>query len=268
MNQFLSRLLNLSFGQFILMGSSVLVAFFLTAALWQLFRTPRSRKNSAIEPEQEFVRKDPILSQALNKADKLEDLLNKDLEDLKQNLHHERENITLAVQALKNIALEKKLPQTLFQIYSETKSFPKKSKEAQEVDMDWHRKVGISDLNITPIIGQDGITITFVLLRHVYLLDAILHNYARIKFVELILMGSDQKILMVARVKPDGEMGRFAEENAVMEMTNGEWVDDLIACRLLMDKRQSELDLLANHQEVEQLKKKFRFNFSSKKQLK
>jgi hypothetical protein len=268
MNQFFTRLLNLSFGQFILMGSSVLVAFFLTAVLWQIFRAPRSSKNQALEPEKEFVRKDPILSQALNKADKLEDLLNKDLQNLKQNLYDERENITLAVQALKNIALEKKLPQTLFQIYSETKSFPKKSMEAQEVDMEWHRKVGISDLNVVPIIGEDGITITFVLLRHVYHLDAILHNYARIKFVELILMASDHKKLMVARVKPDGEMGRFAEENAVMEMNNGEWVDDLIACRLLMDKRQSELDLLANHQEVEQLKKKFRFNFSSKKQLK
>jgi len=265
MDQFFSRLVNLSFGQFILTGSSVLVAFFFAALMWQLINTKRKNPKLEHEPGKELLRKDPILSKALNKAEKLEDLLKKDLQNLKENLNEERENITLAVQALKNIAIEKRLPQTLFQIYSETKSFPKKSKEAQAVDLEWHRKVGISDLTVEPLIGIDGITITFVLLRHVYYLDSILHNYARIKFVELVLRTFDHKKLIVARVKPDGEMGRFAEENAVMEMSNGEWVDDLIACRLLMDKRQTELDLLANHQEVEQLKKKFRFNFSSKK---
>jgi hypothetical protein len=45
-----------------------------------------------------------------------------------------------------------------------------------------------------------------------------------------------------------------------MEMRKGEWIDDIIACRLLMDKRQTELDLLAGHREVEQLKDKFAFN--------
>ncbi|NBY65044.1 MAG: hypothetical protein EBQ70_13270 [Betaproteobacteria bacterium] len=65
---------------------------------------------------------------------------------------------------------------------------------------------------------------------------------------------------MVVRVKPEETLGRGVVEKAVMEMRQGEWVDDIIACRLLMDKRQTELDLLAGHREVEQLKDKFAFN--------
>jgi hypothetical protein len=65
---------------------------------------------------------------------------------------------------------------------------------------------------------------------------------------------------MLVRVKPEETLGRGVVEKAVMEMRKGEWIDDIIACRLLMDKRQTELDLLAGHREVEQLKDKFAFN--------
>jgi hypothetical protein len=266
MSHLLSQLASLTFGQMILVGCCILLAFFFAALVWQTFRIPRWKKpQKTINPEQEFVRKDPVLSHTLNKAEKLEGLLQEDIDNLKKDLDQERESVTLAVQALKNIALEKKFPQTLFQIYSEMKAFPKKNQEAQQVDMEWHRKVGISDLEVVPIIGKNGLSITFVLLRHVYRLEAILHHYARIHFVELSLLDSNHAKLMVARVKPDQSLGRVATENAVMEMSNGEWIDDMIACRLLMDRRQSELSLIAGHHEVEQLKSKFKFQSSFKK---
>ena len=265
MKQYLLQLLNLTLGQIILIGCCVLIAFFFATLVWQTFITPKEKKIKTAVPEEDFVRKDPVLSQTLNKAEKLEGLLSEDIESLKKDLDSERENVTIAVQALKKIATDKKFPQTLFQIYSEMKAFPKKSKEAQRVDMDWHRKVGITDLEVVPIIGKIGIAVTFVLLRHVYCLEAIIHNYARINFVELILLNPNNERLIVARVRPDEVLGRVATENAVMEMSNGAWIDDIIACRLLMDRRQAELDLISGHQEVEQLKSKFKFQSPSKK---
>jgi hypothetical protein len=99
-----------------------------------------------------------------------------------------------------------------------------------------------------------------VLLRHLYRISAITHTYARIHFVELTLSSSEDIKLILVRVKPEETLGRGVVEKAVMEMRKGEWIDDIIACRLLMDKRQTELDLLAGHREVEQLKDKFAFN--------
>lgn len=265
MNLLFSQLLHLTFGQMILVGCCVLLAFFFAALVWQTFRVPFGEKNKSIVPQEAYVRQDPVLSQTLNKAEKLEDLLQGDIATLKKDLESERESVTLAVQALKNVAIEKKFPQTLFQIYSEMKSFPKKNRESQAVDMEWHRKVGISDLEVVTLIGRNGLGITFVLLRRVYRLEAILHNYARIHFVELILFDAKHEKLMVARVKPDETLGRVATESAVMEMTSGEWIDDIVACRLLMDRRQAELDLISGHQEVEQLKSKFKLKYPQKK---
>ncbi len=265
MNIFLSQMSNLTLGQVILIGCCVLIAFFFAALVWQTFVTPNRRKSQVDESPQDYARTDPFLNHTLTKAEKLEGLLNEDIETLKKDLDSERENVTIAVQALKNIAMDKKFPQTLFQLYSEMKSFPKKNQESQQVDMEWHRKVGISDLEVHPIIGKNGIAITFVLLRHVYCLEAIMHNYARIHFIELTLMDPSNQKLMVARVKPDEVLGRVTTENAVMEMTNGGWIDDIIACRLLMDRRQAELDLMTGHHEVEKLKSKFKFQAPSKK---
>jgi hypothetical protein len=54
-------------------------------------------------------------------------------------------------------------------------------------------------------------------------------------------------------------------ETAIIEMKSGEWVDDLASCRLLMDKRKTEVQLLAEHREVEMLKKRFILNNASDK---
>jgi hypothetical protein len=43
-------------------------------------------------------------------------------------------------------------------------------------------------------------------------------------------------------------------------MKSGEWIDDLASCRLLMDKRKTEVQLMAEHREVEMLKKRFILN--------
>ena len=260
MNQFIQQLSNLSLGQAILIACSVLLSLFVVAVLKQLFSTKSPSKSSGKLSPVNPVRIDPVLNQTLTKAEKLEDILNEDIATLKHNLEQERVEVTEAAKALKALAIEKRIPETLFQIYSEMKAFPKKSKESQETDMEWHRKVGVSDLKVEPIIGENGIIITFVLLRHLYRISAITHTYARIHFVELTLSSSEDVKLMVVRVKPEETLGRGVVEKAVMEMRKGEWIDDIIACRLLMDKRQTELDLLAGHREVEQLKDKFAFN--------
>ena len=254
MNQLLTHVLNLSMGQAILIACCVLLSLFIPPILWQMFS---NKEKKPVNEKQEIIRQDPFLGKTLNRAEQLESILNEDLESLKMNLQTERIQVNSTAQALKTLAQEKKFPETLYQIYLETKNFPIKSKEGQASDMEWHRKVGISDLDVQPLVGENGIVITFVLLRHLYKLYALQHAYARISFVELVLKAGDESKLMVARAKPEEVLGRVTQETAVMEMRNGGWVDDILSCRLLMDKRQMELDLLTEHRQVEQLKSKF-----------
>jgi hypothetical protein len=43
-------------------------------------------------------------------------------------------------------------------------------------------------------------------------------------------------------------------------MKSGDWIDDIASCRLLMDKRKTEVQLMAEHREVELLKQRFILN--------
>jgi hypothetical protein len=166
---------------------------------------------------------------------------------------------------LKNLAVEKHFPETLYQIYFETRAFPKKPPEAQETDLEWHRQAGITDLSVEPIVAEDGILIQFTLQEHRYSLTAIHHRFARTYFVELTLKDTDDLKLLVARVKANESTGREILEKAVIEMRSGDWIDDVASCRLLMDKRKTEVQLLAEHREVETLKSRFILNQAIRK---
>jgi hypothetical protein len=96
-------------------------------------------------------------------------------------------------------------------------------------------------------------------------LAAIHHRFARTYFVELTLKDAEDVKLLVARVKANESTGREILEKAVIEMRSGDWIDDLASCRLLMDKRKTEVQLLAEHREVETLKSRFILNQAIRK---
>jgi hypothetical protein len=153
----------------------------------------------------------------------------------------------------------------LYQIYFETRAFPKKSLEAQQTDLEWHAQAGITALKVDPLPLDDGTVIHFTLHNYPYTLTAINHRFARTYYVELTLRDVDDARLFVVRVKANEATGRDILETAIIEMKSGDWIDDIASCRLLMDKRKTEVQLMAEHREVEMMKQRFVLNQSSAK---
>jgi hypothetical protein len=104
---------------------------------------------------------------------------------------------------------------------------------------------------------DDGTQIFFTLHNYPYKLTAINHRFARTHFVELTLRDVDDVRLFVVRIKASETNGRDILESAIIEMKSGDWIDDIASCRLLMDKRKTEVQLMAEHREVELLKQRF-----------
>ena len=215
-------------------------------------------KNNA-EPESI----EPLLITSLNKTNQLEEVINQKIANMKLDLMAERLRITSTADVLKNLAFERYLPETLYQIYFETRAFPRKNLEAQQTDLEWHAKAGITELKVEPMPLDDGTIIYFTLQNYPYKLSAINHRFARTYFVELVLRDVDDTRLFVVRIKANESTGREILEKAIIEMKSGEWIDDLASCRLLMDKRKTEVQLMAEHREVEMLKKRFVLNKAS-----
>ena len=107
---------------------------------------------------------------------------------------------------------------------------------------------------------DDGTKIFFTLHNYPYTLTAINHRFARTYFVELTLRDVDDVRLFVVRIKANETNGRDILESAIIEMKSGDWIDDIASCRLLMDKRKTEVQLMAEHREVELLKQRFILN--------
>ena len=127
---------------------------------------------------------------------------------MKLDLMAERLRITSTAEVLKNLANERHLPETLYQIYFETRAFPKKSLEAQQTDLEWHAQAGITDLKVEPMPLDDGTQIYFTLHNYPYKLTAVNHRFARTYFVELTLRDVDDVRLFVVRVKASEKIGR------------------------------------------------------------
>lgn len=200
---------------------------------------------------------EPVVVASLQKTHQLEEVINQKIANMKLDLMAERLRITSTAEVLKNLAKERHLPETLYQIYFETRAFPKKSLEAQQTDLEWHAQAGISELKVEPMPLDDGTQIYFTLHNYPYKLTAINHRFARTYFVELTLRDVDDVRLFVVRIKANEANGRDILESAIIEMKSGEWVDDIASCRLLMDKRKTEVQLMAEHREVELLKQRF-----------
>jgi len=203
---------------------------------------------------------EPVIVASLQKTHQLEEVINQKIANMKLDLMAERLRITSTAEVLKNLANERHLPETLYQIYFETRAFPKKSLDAQQTDLEWHAQAGISELKVEPMPLDDGTKIFFTLHNYPYTLTAINHRFARTYFVELTLRDVDEVRLFVVRIKANEANGRDILESAIIEMKSGDWIDDIASCRLLMDKRKTEVQLMAEHREVELLKQRFILN--------
>jgi len=208
---------------------------------------------------------EPVVVASLQKTHQLEEVINQKIANMKLDLMAERLRITSTAEVLKNLANERHLPETLYQIYFETRAFPKKSIDAQQTDLEWHAQAGITDLKVEPLPLDDGTKIDFTLHNYPYTLTAINHRFARTYFVELTLRDVDDVRLFVVRIKANETNGRDILESAIIEMKSGDWIDDIASCRLLMDKRKTEVQLMAEHREVELLKQRFILNQGSHK---
>ena len=256
---------NMTLGKWIVVACAILFCLVLIVFIRDLL-TKKGEEPKPLSPEEsEKVKLEPLLVGSLQKTHQLEDVINQKITNMKLDLMAERLRITSTAEVLKNLAMEKRFPETLYQIYFETRAFPKKSPEAQETDLEWHRQAGITNLSVEPIVAEDGILIRFTLQEHQYSLSAINYRFARTYFVELILKDADDLKLLVARVKARESTGREILEKAVIEMRSGDWIDDIASCRLLMDKRKTEVQLLAEHREVETLKSRFILNQAIRK---
>jgi hypothetical protein len=256
---------NMTLGKWIVVACAILFCLVLIVFIRDLL-TKKEEEPKPLSPEEsEKVKLEPLLVGSLQKTHQLEDVINQKITNMKLDLMAERLRITSTAEVLKNLAMEKRFPETLYQIYFETRAFPKKSPEAQETDLEWHRQAGITNLSVEPIVAEDGILIRFTLQEHQYSLSAINYRFARTYFVELILKDADDVKLLVARVKANESTGREILEKAVIEMRSGDWIDDIASCRLLMDKRKTEVQLLAEHREVETLKSRFILNQAIRK---
>jgi hypothetical protein len=256
---------NMTLGKWIVVACAILFCLVLIVFIRDLL-TKKGEEPKPLSPEEsEKVKLEPLLVGSLQKTHQLEDVINQKITNMKLDLMAERLRITSTAEVLKNLAMEKRFPETLYQIYFETRAFPKKSPEAQETDLEWHRQAGITNLSVEPIVAEDGILIRFTLQEHQYSLSAINYRFARTYFVELILKDADDLKLLVARVKASESTGREILEKAVIEMRSGDWIDDIASCRLLMDKRKTEVQLLAEHREVETLKSRFILNQAIRK---
>lgn len=200
---------------------------------------------------------EPVMVASLQKTHQLEEVINQKIANMKLDLMAERLRITSTAEVLKNLAIERHLPETLYQIYFETRAFPKKSLEAQQTDLEWHAQAGITELKVESMPFEDGTLIYFTLYNYPYKLTAVNHRFARTYFVELTLRDVDDVRLFVVRIKANEANGRDILESAIIEMKSGEWIDDIASCRLLMDKRKTEVQLMAEHREVELLKQRF-----------
>jgi hypothetical protein len=225
-----------------------LVYFFIRDFYGKVVDEVKERKAESIEP---------VIVASLQKTHQLEEVINQKIANMKLDLMAERLRITSTAEVLKNLANERHLPETLYQIYFETRAFPKKTLEAQQTDLEWHAQAGITDLKVEPMPLDDGTQIFFTLHNYPYKLTAINHRFARTHFVELTLRDVDDVRLFVVRIKASETNGRDILESAIIEMKSGDWIDDIASCRLLMDKRKTEVQLMAEHREVELLKQRF-----------
>ncbi|MFM8677070.1 MAG: hypothetical protein ACKOCR_06990 [Burkholderiaceae bacterium] len=141
--------------------------------------------------------------------------------------------------------------------------YGRKSRDAQKADLDWHGKIGVTQIDVVETVqAQPGYEIYFTLEEQPCLLVGAHHRYSRLSFIELSLFDQSDACLVTVRVRPD-QRGAQLIADAVISMKSGPWIQTLLACRAKMDVRHREVSLLAEHRDVQQLKEKFSLDTES-----
>jgi hypothetical protein len=198
-----------------------------------------------------------VWSEALKGIENLQTQLKDDIRTLEEKLATEREQIQTKAEALKNLARQNRIPLTLYELYEGMRHFNRKAPEAQRADMEWHGKIGVTEVDVVDTVQiHPGHEIYFTLDEQPFLLVGLHHRYSRLSFIELSLFDQTDTLLVTARVRPDTR-GQQLIADAVISMKSGPWIQTLLACRAKMDTRHREVTLLAEHRDIEQLKEKF-----------
>jgi hypothetical protein len=198
-----------------------------------------------------------VWSEALRGIENLQTQLKDDIRTLEEKLATEREQVQTKAEALKNLARQNRIPLTLYELYEGMRHFNRKAPEAQRADMEWHGKIGITEIDVVDTVQiHPGHEIYFTLEDQSFLLVGLHHRYSRLSFIELSLFDQSDTLLVTARVRPDTR-GQQLIADAVISMKSGPWIQTLLACRAKIDTRHREVTLLAEHRDIEQLKEKF-----------
>jgi len=244
---------------YLIVGLCIFIAL-IFGMLWA-YKRIRQDELQANDPERlletQVTELDPIWKKALEEISLIQGHLDKDFEALQKNLAKERYEVTANAEQAKTLATKKRLPLTLYQIYEETRAYPKKNDGAQEEDRKWHKQIGLTDLFVDQLIVDVGLRVAFKLFNRDYVLSSRWHEYSQVKFIELTLMDENKEACLIVRVRPAESETKELLEEAVVAMKSGAWLRDLLTCRMLMDVREAELVLRAKHQDVERLKKRF-----------
>jgi hypothetical protein len=242
-----------------IVGLCIFITLLFTA-LWAYKRLINAEDDSLpldFALEKQVADIDPIWKKALEEINLIQGNLDKDFEALENNLAKERYEVTANAELAKKLASKKQLPLTLFQIYEETRSYPKKHSDAKVEDLKWHKQIGLTDLFVDQLIIDTGLRVAFKLFNRDYILSSKLHEYSQLKFLELTLLDANKDACLIVRVRPEESNSKILAEEAVVAMKSGAWLRDLLTCRMLMDVREAELVLRTKHQDVERLKKQF-----------
>lgn len=179
------------------------------------------------------------------------------LQLLEADLELDRVSAEQNAEKLRRQALDQKLPATLFEMYLAMRAFSRKKPEAQAMDLEWHAKAGISAIVVRPLQReQEGVSIDFRIDGKPLTLWARQHRYSRAEFLEVTLFDDADNPVFVVRIQHD-RLERELTSQAVTSFTPGEWLAQILSCRIRMDARAQELALRAKYREVEQLKRNF-----------
>ncbi len=206
---------------------------------------------------------DMVWGDALKSIESLQTQLKDDIRTLEEKLAAEREEVQTKTEALKNLARQNRVPITLYELYEGMRHFNRKSREAQKADLEWHGKIGITQVDVVETVqATPGHEIYFTLEGESFLLVGSHHRYSRLSFIELSLFDHSDTPLVTVRVRPD-QRGQQLIADAVISMKSGPWIQTFLACRAKMDIRHREVTLLAEHRDVMQLKEKFAINLNT-----
>ena len=142
-----------------------LICLVLLAALAVVAMRDARRKKHRVAERKEVVEKamagvppasndeiDVLWGEALKGIETLQTQLKDEIKTLEGRLAAEREEVQTKTEALKNLARQNRIPITLYELYEGMRHFGRKSRDAQKSDLDWHGKIGITQIDVVETV--------------------------------------------------------------------------------------------------------------------